>query len=110
VKRVLVVIKKVLLRVGLESLLSQHQDLHIKTIVYQNEKALVAEIRDFQPVVILMDEAIQLDHHPNVLGMLLDFPNIKLLVVNSKENRLHVFEKKEIRISQSADFINAIRD
>ena len=109
-KRVLVVINKALFRVGLESLLSQYKELDLKTIVYQNDKALVATIKDFQPEVILVDEGVQINDMPSVLGILSDYSNIRLLVVNSRENRLQAYEKREIPISRSEDLFNAVNN
>jgi hypothetical protein len=110
VKRVLVVINKVLFRVGLESLLSQQKEWDLKTIVYQNDNTLVAAIKDFQPEVILVDEGVQIKDLPNVLGIFSDFPEIRLLVVNSQENRIQVYDKREIPISRPEDLFNAVKN
>lgn len=109
-KRVLVVINKLLLRVGLESLLAGEQDLHVKSIQFKNETALAEEIQRFAPDVVLVDENVGLLNNANILGKLLDFPNIRVLIVYSRENRMQKIEKREITISESLDFINAIQN
>lgn len=109
-KRVLVVINKLLLRVGLESLLAGEGDLQVKSVPYKNETAFTEEIQRFAPDVLLIDESIGLTNNANILENLLDFPHIRVLIVYSRENRMQKIEKQEITISESLDFINAIHN
>lgn len=109
-KKVLVVINKLLFGVGLESLLSHEEDLNVKSVPYENKKALSEEIRRYEPHVVLIDESIKLATRPNLLDILTGFPNIRVLVVNTKENRVQVYDKKDIQIARSMDFITAIKN
>lgn len=108
-KRILVVIDKLLFRVGLESLLAHETDLLVKSIAYKNPKALNEEINSFEPHVILIDENLKPATHLNPLEILWGCSNISILVVNTQENRVQVYEKQEIRISGPQDLMNAIR-
>lgn len=109
-KRVLVVINKLLFGVGLESLLSDENDLDVKSIPYKNEKTLSLEIKEYEPDVVLIDESIKLAVLPNYLNILAGLPKLRLLVVNSKENRVHIYDKNEIQIDSSMDFLTAVKN
>ncbi|MCJ7700315.1 MAG: hypothetical protein MUO62_01925 [Anaerolineales bacterium] len=109
-KRVLVVINKLLFGVGLESLLSQEQDLSVKSIPFKNKKTLVKEIRQYEPNVVLVDESIRTTNMPTIFDILTGFPDIRLLVINTRENSIQVYDKQEIQVTRSLDFITAIKN
>lgn len=107
-KRVLVVINKLLLRVGLESLLEGEHDLQVKSIQYKDANAFIEEIQRYAPNVVLVDESVMLLNNANIVENLLSFPNIQVLIVYSRENRIQIIKIQEISVSESMDFINAI--
>ena len=108
-KNVLVVINKLLFGVGLESLLSTEKDLNVKSIPYQNEKTLSEEIQHYKPHVVLVDESIKRTTLPKLLDVLTGLPNIRVLVVNTKENKVQIYDKHEIDIIRSRDLISVVK-
>ena len=109
-KRVLVVINKLLFGVGLESLLSHEHDLSVKSVPYHSKKLLAEEISQYEPNVVLIDESIRMTHLPTLFDILKGFPDIRVLVVNTQENSIQVYDKQEIQITRSLDFITAIKN
>ncbi|MCK4977321.1 MAG: response regulator transcription factor [Anaerolineales bacterium] len=108
-KRVLIVTSELLLREGVESLLSREVDLNIMSTRYIDEATLTQEIDHYQPNVVILDERLEYTDLTNLFDLLIDYPRLRVMVVNVIDNKVNVYDKTEFEVSHSYDLISAIR-
>jgi len=109
-KRVLIIINKLLFRVGLEGLLSREDDLRIQSVNFNPGRSLSEQIRGYEPDVIVVDESLKFSPTASFIDLLMGLPNIRVLVVNTRENKVQIYDKHEIQIAGSLDLISAIKN
>ena len=107
-KRILVVESDQLLVAGVESLLNGERALKVKRVVIDDEVDLTKEIKIFQPSVLIMDDRLYFAKLPVLFGLIKDYPGMRVIVVNSVENRLHVYDKREILITSINDLLATV--
>lgn len=108
-KKVLVVVNKLLLGAGLESLLSRDTDLSVKCIFLESKKLLEEEIKRYQPNVVIIEKSGGVANSYQICNLLAGNSRIRFLIVDSIENNVSVYDSREIIISQSCDLIEAVK-
>ena len=108
-KRVLVICNEVLLLAGVESLLARELDLDVCTIALGEGNHFISEIERFEPQVVVLDERLVLSRFSLLLELLNRFPELSVMVVDDKENLLHIYDKHEVAVRQGTDLVSAIR-
>lgn len=108
-KRILVILNDPLLAIGVENLLTRETDLTVQSAASCDGKALVHQVENFQPEVIIFDENHPIDQLPVMLNLLKDCPELRFMVVGVNDNRVHIYNKQEILITRGADLVEAIR-
>lgn len=108
-KRVLLVTSELLLSEGIESLLSREVDLIVYSIQFEGETELADEIDHYQPDVVILDERLEYSDLTNLFDLLIDYPRIRMMVVNVIDNKVNVYDKSEFEILHSNDLVFAIR-
>jgi chemotaxis response regulator CheB len=104
-RRVLIIRSNQLLAAGVESLLLQKNDVILMSVALNNEMAIRAEIGTFRPDVLILDES-QVDPDLAVLLTLIkDFPDLRIVVVNTDANKLHIYEKHDVFVKKAKDLI-----
>jgi hypothetical protein len=108
-KRVLVICEGLLIGSGIESILSREDDLLLMHNVLTTEPALNKEIESFRPDVIIIDENLKIWDLSRLLSFLKRVPTVRLMILAVHENRVQIFDKQDVLISQLADFVNEVR-
>jgi len=110
-KRVAVILSEFLIGRGVESLLSRDTDLIVTSLSYDGngDESIIHHINKYEPSVVIIDESLQHPYSRNVLNRLLEFPKLRVLVLSVRDNRINIYDSKEIQISQSADLLSAIK-
>ncbi len=90
-------------------MLSREMDLNVTSISYDGDDIVIHHIERYQPSVVVIDESLMLNNSGNLFNRLLDYPRLRVLVLGVKDNRINIYDRKEILVSQSADLISAIR-
>jgi hypothetical protein len=74
-----------------------------------NEMAeLIEEISDKRADVVVLTESSPLAGKDGLISLLMSFPELRIVVVSEDTNWLYVFHKRDLLMSQRADFRNAI--
>ena len=108
-KRVLVICSERILSAGIESLLAHERDFSVFTIAPADVTAITEEIAHFQPNVVIWDENRPFSELTTVLNLARDYPELRVLVVNLHDNRVHVYAKQEFLLNQGTDLVEAVR-
>ncbi len=108
-KRVLIVTSELLLREGVESLLSREVDIKVHSTQFIDESTLAKEIDRYQPDVVILDERLEYTDLSNLFDLLIDYPRIRVMVVNVIDNKVNVYDKSEFEVAHSYDLVSAIR-
>jgi len=108
-KRVLIVTSELLLSEGIESLLSHEDDIIVIGTQFTDESDLAKDIDHYQPDVVILDERLEYSDLTKLFDLLIDFPRIRMMVVNVIDNKVNVYDKSEFEISDSNDLVFAIR-
>ncbi len=107
-KRVLVISGEQLLLAGVRHILDQEGDLEILSTPISDVVAITQEIELFKPEVIVVEESMPWANSLMMFDLLKAYPELRVVVVSADENRLQVYEKKEILIYQLGDFFSAV--
>lgn len=107
-KRVIVVLNESLIGRGVESLLSREMDLNVTGVPFIDDRALIDQIVEFQPNVVIVDESLIFGRKIDFLSLLRTDPKMRLLVLSNQDNRINIYDRQEIPVTQSTDLISAI--
>ena len=108
-KRVLIVTSELLLREGIASLLSREVDIDVMSTNYIDELTLNHEIDQYNPDVVILDERMEYTDLTYLFNLLIDYPKLRVMVLNVINNKVNIYDKAEIEVSRSYDLISAIR-
>jgi len=106
-KKVLIIHRDLLLGIGIESLLVREKDLIVKGITISS--TMSSDIENFRPNVIVLDETSSFGELNRIFEMLKDCPELRVIVINLRNNQVSVYNKREISITQSNDLVYAIK-
>ena len=109
VKRVLVIYSDHLLAAGVESLLTRQGNLTVMSASIHRRNLLTREIERFQPDVVVLDESLQFTDFPQLLELLKDYPKLRVIVVDTVDNIMHIYDKHQIAVTHGNDLVSAIQ-
>jgi len=109
VRRVLMVDGDCLLSAGLHSILAPRTNLEVRTIVFIDIPHLTAYLHSFAPDVVILDELSLSAHVSGLLEAFLSFPKLRVISLNIDNNRLQVYEKKQVLVTTPEDFFAEVR-
>ncbi|MCP5101421.1 MAG: hypothetical protein GY943_38230 [Chloroflexi bacterium] len=107
--RILIVENNLLMGAVIEELLSQDKDLELYSIVPENETNLVAKVWQLCPDVIILNEDSELIEPINLLTSLINYPQIRLVVVSLYHDRVLVYDQQKTSLKQHYDLTAVIR-
>ena len=99
----LVVTGNMLLGDALESLLAGAFALPVQRVMAASTDALLAATDHYQPEVIVLEEGLIDDSAIHLLSQLPDYGNIRLILVDPRENQLYVYDRYQVFLTQAAD-------
>lgn len=108
-RKVLVVFDEPLLRAGVESLLTQDLELEVHCISLPNGDRLAEQLNLYKPEVVIVDENLKSVRLSGVFEQLENYPVLRVLVVNIRDNRLQIYDKREIVVTHTNDLLETIR-
>ena len=109
-QRVLVVKSRSLLVAGVDSLLSREPDLNVIAITPEDEAALIEEIRRSQPDAIVLDEGSHLIDAAQLLALLKDYPELRVVVLRADNSLAQIYAKQQVVVARITDLVSVIRD
>ncbi len=109
VRRVLVVGHQLLLGAGVHDLLSDEAGLDIIGVSPGDPLELACTIKRYQPDVVILDESSRLGAPAGLLASLAGCPALRMVVVSANDNRVRVYGKQEVLVTQVADLVDIIR-
>jgi DNA-binding NarL/FixJ family response regulator len=109
-KRVLVVQSEHLLGAGILHLLNREMDMHVFNTTCDNPGTLFQQIKDIQPAVLVVEENSHLTDHPSFFSLLSGYPDLRVILIDERNNRMQIFNTKEVVIERSTDLLLAIRE
>lgn len=108
-KHVLIVTSELLLREGIANILSREVDIEVMSTNYVDENTLIREIDLHNPDVLILDERMEYTDLSYLFDLLIDYPKLRVMILNVIDNKVNVYDKAEIEVSRSYDLISAIR-
>jgi len=108
-KRVLVVQSEQILAAGIESILNHKKDdLIVLSTTATDEATLADEVGSFEPNVIIADEVLKCSEISVLFETMNALPSLRVIIVDGRDNLLHVYERQAITVGHSTDLISAI--
>ena len=108
-RRVLVIRSNQLLAVGVESLILQKNNMIVMSAAFDDVQAIRTEIESFHPDVLILDDSLKILDLPALFGLIKEFANLRVVVVNVEANELHVYERHVVSVKPSNEFIAVIQ-
>jgi len=104
-RRVLVATKEMLLGAGIESLLIGQKELDFIGIISNSNIELINKINRLKPEVVILDENMYLVNAKELMACMEKWPEMRLVVVSTNENRMQVYNKRQFQVTQSMDLV-----
>jgi DNA-binding NarL/FixJ family response regulator len=93
---------------GVENLLIRQNGMNIMSTALSDWATLANEIERFHPDVLIFDTSLRFTDLTSLLDLLKDTPELRVVVMNVHDNRVHVYDKREIIIKHASDLVAAI--
>ena len=106
----LVVCSNELMGIAVENLFKTQADLEVVNIHLLTDADLVQELELNQPDVLITDESVDLSNPTMGLQSLIRFLNIRVIVLNTQANVLHVYKKQDVLVTEISDLFSVVRD
>ena len=109
VRRVLIVENDLLLGAGIERLLSKNANIELLGLASARDIDFAKHINQFKPDVIVLDEASYLASSIRPLTLLKNCPSLRVVMVNTNDTLVHIYDKQQIRVTQTTELVNVVR-
>jgi hypothetical protein len=103
---VLILWNEALLGGVVNSVLAQRAGLNVVQVTC-DEEALADVIRQAKPDVIVLDKTMEATYLVALVD--LDYPRLRIVVVNVDNNWVNVYDKKRVLMTQAADLISIVQ-
>ncbi len=85
------------------SLFYNYEHLTVIGVKPSNERELLKSIQENRPQIIVMDDTLT-DYLTYLLNYMPGCEDLRVIVVHTDQNRVEVYQKQQINVSQTADF------
>ena len=109
VKRILIVIQNQLLATSIKNLLAPDEGFLIHCASEDNVSEVIASLDMHRPDVLILDNSQIGQEISRLFLMGNDCSDVRIVVANVDDNQLKIYERFQIQLSRSADFVDAIR-
>jgi hypothetical protein len=106
VKHVLIVMQAQGLAMGIASLLRQTGGMMVVT--GDDVVDVRAEVARLRPSVLIVDTTTTSPRLPEVMAILTEVPQLRVLVVHHETNCVYVYDKREMMLESASEFIHAV--
>lgn len=94
----------------MENLLSHLPMVQVQRMKHTNFAGLLQGMDQMQPDVVVLETNVIGDSLHALLSRLLHNGRVRVILVNSDQNLVHVYDKFSISLTQSADLVNLIEE
>jgi len=108
-KRVLVCSSELILGASLMRLLADEMDMDVIGITNTDENGLMEAIRNAEPNIVIFSSPKINENLALPLKIIANNPELTLITINSDDNWVRAYSKKEILLSQASDLAEIIR-
>lgn len=108
--RCLLVCGNELLKSSVESLISVQPNLEVICASASTKDELLPVLQVYRPDVLISDDLMDFGDAADLHQSLKAFPDLLMIMINSCDNHLQIFEKKDVLISRASDLIALIQD
>ena len=105
----ILVIEDNLLSELISRLLSRATDLDVVGLAPRDEAALVEEIRRIRPAVVVLDADTKLTDPDDLLCLLDDELDSRVIAVSADDNTVRVYDKQQVLITRGGDLVAIVR-
>ena len=106
--RVLVISTEQPLWAGVKSILGKESNLDLISLPVGDNESLLQMIEYVKPAVIVVDEKFPMQELAMVLDLRRTYAELRVIVISLRENRLQIYDKKDVLVSGLGDFIQAV--
>lgn len=106
----LLVVINVLLGDVVENLLSHLPTVQVWRMKHTNFAGLLQGMEQLQPDVLVLETSVIGDSLQALLGQLLPNGRVRVILVNSQENLVHVYDKFTVSLTQATDLAALIEN
>jgi chemotaxis response regulator CheB len=92
----------------INALLSSIPEHKVITSTANSLEALITEISELKPDVVLLGESMPLAAKDTLAHLLMCFPELRVIVVSEDTNWLHVFHKKDLLLTRQSDLLDIV--
>jgi len=107
-KRVVVLESDYLFSAGVQSFLSNQENLEVTGLDASDPQEIYQAILQIQPDVIILDQNNQLIDLNTLLEHLEDLPRVRTVVMSYSDDQVQVYDRNKISIHQLSDFLAVI--
>jgi chemotaxis response regulator CheB len=90
------------------ALLSSVSEHKVFTSTANSLEALITEISELKPDVVLLGEAMPLAAENTLAHLLMCFAELRVIVVSEDTNWLHIFHKKDMLLTRQSDLLDIV--
>lgn len=108
--RVLIIEEDSLFSNGVELLLVLQENLEIVGSVRADLQVVTAEIQATNPNVIIISDDIATSNAQLIMSLLRAYPDLRIITFSLEDNRINVYDKREVIVSTASDLITAITE
>lgn len=106
-KRILVLESDRLLAASIASLLFSRAEYEV-TATTARSLACFDELDPLEPEVVILDEELLAANISAVIRLVDRHPEVRLIVLRLRDNKLHVFDKRIVQVKQIGDFLDLL--
>ena len=98
-----------LLGKAIESLLNTtHQWQVIKILGNHDARVLAREVEKANPEIVFINQGGCVDEFPIPIHLLQDFPDLRIITVNTENNLVEVYNRQKVWINKASDLLSII--
>jgi chemotaxis response regulator CheB len=92
----------------IRSLFTRCETLNVIEASPASSRELIQLVNQARPQVVVLDDTVRADYLSHLLKYMRNSDGIRVVVVNTSSNQLEVYEKQQIPVRQTADFLAAL--
>ena len=106
--RILVISNDDRLQMGITRLIGKAECIVVLRTFSNNEKEIVGHIQQTVPDAVIIDTTLVTSGRFQVAGLLQSMKKLRVLLMSPYSNEIQVYDKREVKLEQSADLIDMI--
>lgn len=89
----------------IRSLFTGCDSLNVIEAAPQNTRELIETVNQIRPNIVVLDDTVRDDYLAHLLRFMRSSNGFRVIVVNTNNNKIVVYEKQEIAVRQRSDFM-----